>query len=124
MYSICIGIENLQFFSGHGFYDEEQTTGTPFRVDVYIIANVVEAAAKDDLNGTIDYEKVFVICDSVMAIPSRLLEHVALSIADKVYDLSEKIAEVTVKVTKLQVPALNIQVGQTFVEVKKVRSGV
>ncbi len=118
---IRIGIENMQFFSKHGFYDEEQIVGTPFRVDVYISADVIEGAINDNLNGTIDYEKVFEICVAVMNIPSRLIEHVALQIAEKVMDLCEKIAEVTVKVTKLQVPANAIQIGQTFVEVKKMR---
>ena len=119
MYHIRIGIENMQFFSKHGYYDEEQIVGAPYRVDVYITADVIEGAYKDDLSGTINYEKVFEICTAIMKVPTRLLESLAIQIADAVLLLSEKIAEVTVKVSKLQVPTHNIQVGLTFVEVKK-----
>ena len=121
MYHIRIGIENMQFFSKHGYYDEEQIVGTPYRVDVYLTADVIEGANNDDLSGTINYEKVFAICTIIMNVSARLIESLAVQIADKVMGLSEKIAEVTVKVTKLQVPANAIQIGQTFVEVKKMR---
>lgn len=119
MYRFTIGIENLQFYAQHGFYPQEQIIGTTFRVDVYIHANVLEAAQQDELNGTVDYQKVFAICKSIMNQPAKTLEHLALTIANQVWELNSQITEVTARVTKAGVPVQGIQVAQTYAEVKK-----
>ncbi|MGA8265112.1 MAG: dihydroneopterin aldolase, partial [Ignavibacteriaceae bacterium] len=54
-----IRIKNATFYGYHGVLSEEQTVGGKFEADVDIYTNFSEAAKKDSLKQTIDYQKVY-----------------------------------------------------------------
>ena len=98
-------LENMEFYSYHGHYSEEQTIGGRFMVDLVIETDLTTAAETDRLDDAIDYSKVYEVVKTEMAKPSRLLEHLALRIINAVYTVSERISSVKVTVSKLN-PAI------------------
>lgn len=99
-----ISVEGIRLYAYHGCLPEETKIGGEYIVDVYLVYDFHEAAVKDDLNLTIDYCKVFDICKTEMAIPSKLIEHVGKRIYDKIIHTFPKLIETKVKVTKLLPP--------------------
>lgn len=113
-----IALEGMHFFAFHGYYDEEQKMGCDFILDVYVTADVKMAAAKDDLEGTVNYEMVYFICKSEMKKTSRMIETVAQRILDRLCNLlSEKAKRVRVRLRKMN-PPLGGKVHSAYVELE------
>lgn len=98
-------LENMEFYAFHGHYDEEQTIGGRFRVDLVIDTDLSRAAETDLLDDAIDYSNIYQVVRQEMEKPSRLLEHLALRIIKAVYTVSDSITSVKVTVSKLN-PAI------------------
>jgi dihydroneopterin aldolase len=97
-------VENIRVYAHHGCLPEETLIGSDYRVDVWVVGDLTVSAASDNLEDTIDYVG---ICDCVkeeMAIPSKLLEHVAKRIIQRIFELSAIVDEVKVKVSKINPP--------------------
>src|ERR1700741_3418204 len=99
-----ITIEGINLYAYHGCLPEETRVGGQYIVDVYMTYDFHEAAIKDDLNLTVDYCTVFEICKAEMAIPSKLIEHAAKRIYDRIIRAFPKLIETRVKITKLLPP--------------------
>lgn len=111
-----VALEGMQFYAYHGYYEEEQLIGSHFVVDVYLDTNFAVAAQTDDLGGTINYETVYFICRMEMKRKSKLLEHVAQRIYNKLSSVFAKASGITVRISKLN-PPLGGPVARSFVEV-------
>lgn len=97
-------VENIRVYAHHGCLPEETLIGSDYRVDVWVVGDLTVSATSDNLEDTIDYVSV---CDCVkeeMAIPSKLLEHVAKRIVKRIFDLNAIVDEVKVKVSKINPP--------------------
>ncbi len=94
----------MEFFAHHGCFEEEQITGTYFSVDVNIEARLDKAATSDDLNDTLNYQRVYDLVKAEMQIPSKLLEHVAGRILQSLHKESEMVDSATVTIRKLNPP--------------------
>jgi dihydroneopterin aldolase len=103
-------LENMAFYAYHGHFEEEQKIGGRFAVDLVVDTDFSKAAETDDLNDAVDYSQVYEMVKAEMEIPSKLVEHVARRIADKVYAASGSISKVTVTVSKLN-PAIGGSMG-------------
>lgn len=99
-----IELENMAFRASHGCYELEKVVGNRFLVNVWIEADVDEAAREDDLSKSINYLTVFEIVRGEMEIPSNILEHVARRIVGALYREFPQILKTTVKVAKLAPP--------------------
>lgn len=99
-----ITLEGMEFYAYHGVYPEEQKIGTNYVVDVFIDAQVARAAVSDDLKETINYETIYLICESVMRHPSKLIETVAERIALGIKNNWGFIREMKVRVRKMNPP--------------------
>lgn len=97
-------LENMEFYAYHGHYEEEQVIGGQFRVDLVIDTDISKAAGSDDLNDAIDYGMIYDLIRKEMAVPSRLLEHLAKRITDMLYTVSTRIEKITITVSKLNPP--------------------
>jgi dihydroneopterin aldolase len=98
-------LENMEFYAFHGHYNEEQTIGGRFTVDLVIDTDFSKAAETDNLEDAIDYSRVYELVKKEMEKPSHLLEHLTRRIVNAVYTASDRIARVTVTVSKLN-PAI------------------
>ncbi len=110
-----IALEGIHFYAYHGFYEEERCIGNHYYVDVYLNAGITRAAASDDLYSTVNYETVYFICQSEMKKPTKLLETLAQTIADRIQGQFDYVQGVRVRVRKMH-PPLGGQVHSAFVE--------
>lgn len=99
-----ISLEGLEFFAYHGVHDFEKEQGNSFIVDIDVEVDVHEAEQSDELEGTIDYEELFVLTAKEMEVRSKLLEHVASRICNSVLSRWEKATRVRIRIGKLNPP--------------------
>lgn len=111
-----IALEGLRLFARHGYYEEERLLGREFILDIYVGTDLGDPGRTDQLKDTIDYEKIIAICQEEMKIPSKLLEHVAYRIREKILPLTGGDAEIKVRISKPN-PLLQVELGRFFVEV-------
>lgn len=72
-----IELLGMEFTACHGCLELEQMIPNRFVVDFSGECEMTEAIKKDDLEGTIDYSRIYDIIAAEMAIPSKTLEHLA-----------------------------------------------
>ena len=77
-----IELLGMKFFARHGCLESERQNGNEFLVDFACDCDTSEAELTDELGDTLDYSQVYSVVAREMAVPSRLLEHVAGRIAD------------------------------------------
>ena len=99
-----ISLEGLEFFSYHGFYDEEQKIGNKYSVDIVVTADFSEAARRDRLSATVNYEDLYRITAHVMQQSARLLEHIAHRIIQEIRTKYPDLQSVEVSVSKFNPP--------------------
>jgi 7,8-dihydroneopterin aldolase/epimerase/oxygenase len=97
-------LENMEFYAFHGHYPEEQLTGGRYSADVIIETDDLTAIGSDRLEDAFDYTQVYDIVKKEMAVPSKLIEHVAGRILRAVKQKAGEGARVTVKISKLNPP--------------------
>jgi dihydroneopterin aldolase len=112
-----IVIEGMQFYAHHGYHKEEQVLGGKYTVDIYIKADLSEAAESDNLSKTINYEEVYQIAKTEMEKHSKLIEHVCQRIAKKVKDSFPQLQSLKVRVSKYH-PPLKGNVERVFFEME------
>ncbi len=97
-------LEGLEFFSYHGCFKEEQLIGTYFKIDVILSGDFSIAEKTDNLIHTVNYQKAYQIIKSEMSISSKLIEHVARRIIDRLFDAFHSIEMIHIKVSKINPP--------------------
>lgn len=99
-----IQIEGMAFYARHGCFEEERTIGTHFEADCELHYNAAAAAASDDLNQALDYQKVYALIRQEMEKPSALLEHLARRILEALRANFAALTYAEIKISKLQPP--------------------
>lgn len=110
-----ISLENMEFFAYHGCFAEEQLIGTRFLVSIRFETDTTQAEQSDDLNKTINYQTVYMIIKAEMEHKSKLLEHLARRILDKISVTFPSMSAIRVKVSKMN-PPLGGQLENVSVE--------
>ncbi len=116
---ICI--EEMEFFSYHGCFTEEQVIGTRFLVDISLEVDTHEAEKSDNLKHTVNYQAVYEVIKTEMEIKSHLLEHVARRILDAVFARFPSVNRSTLKISKLN-PALGGKMGCVSITLSHLRN--
>ena len=111
-------VEGIRLYAYHGCLNEEALIGAEYEVNVLMDTDFTQAAQTDDLTQTIDYVTVYNIVKQEMAIRSKLLEHVAQRIIDKLKKEFTTLHRVEVKVTKIN-PPMNGNVERVSVVITK-----
>ena len=99
-----IKIENMEFYSFHGHFKEEQIVGNKFIVDLTVETDLKIPAESDNLRDAVDYQRLYLITKLQMEKKSHLLEHIAGRIIDAIYAEMTGIQKITVKVSKMNPP--------------------
>jgi len=115
-----IRLQNLRIYAYHGCLEEEAKIGSNYRVDLEIEADLSISAENDQLKDTIDYVHLTAIVQEEMALRSKLLEHVAERINQRVILEFESVTKVNVIVSKLN-PPLNADCEAVNIELTKSR---
>ena len=100
-----IRIRKATFYGYHGVRSEEQSVGGKFEADVDIYTDFSEAAIKDSLKQTINYDKVYKFMYQ-LALEQKyyLIESLAMKIANELLNKFEAIDKVAVRVRKHNPP--------------------
>ena len=99
-----IYLDEMQFYAYHGVMEQERLVGGEYRVSLIVDADLTEAVRTDNVADTINYATLYELVKSEMAIPSKLLEHVAGRIGQRAMETFGKITTLTIRVTKVNPP--------------------
>lgn len=97
-------LEGIEVYAYHGYSKEERKIGGKYRIDVWIDIDTSAAENSDSLKDTINYEKVFLIVQSQMAQPSKLIEHLGRKILQSIADEFPAITAIKLVLAKLHPP--------------------
>jgi 7,8-dihydroneopterin aldolase/epimerase/oxygenase len=112
-----IALEGMHFHAFHGVYEEERKTGGAYIVDLQAQVDVAKAAAADDLDKTVNYEKIYLICELAMKEPAKLVETVAQRIAEQMRFHFDNLQKLKVRIRKKD-PPLGGRVDWALVEME------
>ena len=99
-----VKIRNIQVYAYHGCLVEEGKIGSDYRVDVEVKANLQRSAKSDLLKDTVNYVHVNRIVREEMGVRSKLLEHVAKRILDRIFAEISIADKAIVEVSKINPP--------------------
>lgn len=97
-------IEDLKIYAFHGVLPEENLVGNYFIINLELNVDLWKASESDDLNDTVNYAEINEIIHQEMKIPSKLLEHVAGRIINKIHEKFPQIESIKIKITKTKPP--------------------
>lgn len=97
-------LENVRLYAYHGVGEQERIVGNHYLINLKIKINVMDAVRSDSLEDTISYADVFEIVKKEMAIPSKLLEHVAGRIISALRKTYPAIENIELKLSKNNPP--------------------
>lgn len=83
--SMNIILNGMKFYSFHGVLPQENAVGAEYKVNLDIETDFSEAAATDNLDGTINYAEIHEAIKEEMNIPAKLLEHLAYRISKRMF---------------------------------------
>jgi len=113
-----IEIEGMEFYAYHGHFPAEQLVGNRFIVELTLFTDCSKAAKSDDLNDALNYQSAYQVVRDEMQITSRLLEHVAARILNRLYVNFISLEKARVKISKLN-PPMGGQIGKVSVTLER-----
>ncbi len=99
-----IKLNNIRVYAHHGCLTEEGKIGSDYRVDLKVKADLALSALSDELSDTVDYVHLNKIVKEEMAVRSKLLEHVAQRILDRIFTDLKQVTKAEVSVAKVNPP--------------------
>ncbi len=98
-------IRGLQLFAFHGVKEEEKRDGQTFILDIDLYTDLSKACHSDDVNDTVNYEKVVKTVQHVFTEERYdLTEKCAEVVADKILNEYKKVQKVEVTIKKPEAP--------------------
>jgi dihydroneopterin aldolase len=99
-----IYLRNVRFHAFHGVLPQEGIVGNDYLVNLVVDYDFSSAMKTDDLRGTLNYAEVYQKVREEMAVPSKLLEHVAGRIAHRLFSDFPEIQKLQLSITKVNPP--------------------
>lgn len=116
-----IRLHNAVFYAYHGVLSDEQSLGGKFEVDVDLYVDLARGARTDDLQRTVNYERVYdAIKQLVLGKKYRLIEALAETIADGLLSQFKMVHKVIVRVRKPSAPVKGV-IDYVEVEIPRTR---
>lgn len=116
-----IRIKNIKVYAYHGCLGEETAIGSDYRVDLEVNAELDQASVSDHLSDTVDYVHLNRIVKEEMTIKSKLLEHAAYRILNRVFKEVALVKKAKISVSKIN-PPIGGDVEMVTVTLKSKRS--
>ncbi len=101
---IEINLNGMKFYAHHGVLEQEQVVGNNFEVNLSLLMNNDDSILSDNLDDTINYAEVYQLVKEEMTIKSKLLEHLAGRIANRILSEFQTVSSITIEVKKLAPP--------------------
>lgn len=99
-----IYLRNVRFHAFPGVLPQERIVGNDYLVNLVLDYDFSSAMKTDDLQGTLNYAEVYQKVREEMAVPSKLLEHVAGRIAHRLFSDFPEIQKLQLSITKVNPP--------------------
>ena len=99
-----IYLRNVRFHAFHGVLPQEGIVGNDYLVNLVLDYDFSSAIQTDELQGTLNYAEVYQKVREEMAVPSKLLEHVAGRIAHRLFSDFPEIQKLQLSITKVNPP--------------------
>lgn len=99
-----IYLRNVRFHAFHGVLPQEGIVGNDYLVNLVLDYDFSSAMKTDDLQGTLNYAEIYQKVREEMAVPSKLLEHVAGRIAHRLFSDFPEIQKLQLSITKVNPP--------------------
>jgi 7,8-dihydroneopterin aldolase/epimerase/oxygenase len=100
-----IYVNQMEFYGYHGVFPEETRLGQRFAVDLTVELDLSKAGKSDDLNESINYADLYMVCkDIVEGQPFKLVESIAEKIAETILERFTLVEACHVKVIKPDPP--------------------
>ncbi|MDO7744614.1 MAG: dihydroneopterin aldolase [Pedobacter sp.] len=113
MYLQTVALNDVKCFSFHGYYPEEQLTGTEFLVSVEV--TFYPSGNTEDLERTVNYEVLNTIILEEMASTKQLLETVVRQILDRVLSSFPFVLTAVAGIKKMH-PPMPGEINHSFVQ--------
>jgi len=113
-----IEIEGMEFYAYHGHFPAEQLVGNRFIVELTLYTDCSKASKSDDLSDALNYQSAYQVVSDEMQITSRLLEHVAARILNRLYTNFLSLEKARVKISKLN-PPMGGEIGRVSVTMER-----
>tara|TARA_B100001109_G_scaffold44150_1_gene35311 strand:- start:740 stop:1111 length:372 start_codon:yes stop_codon:yes gene_type:complete len=110
-------LKDIRVYAFHGCMEEEELIGSDYIVNLEVETDMHQPAYSDLLEDAVDYVQLNAIVKEEMLIRSRLLEHIAQRIIDKIFKQFPMVKNVEVKVAK-QNPPIGGEVREVCVCIK------
>lgn len=115
-----IRIEQMEFYSFHGCFEEERIVGNRFIVDLLMETDMSRAFETDRIDQALNYQTAYDLVKLEMKTKSYLLEHIAGRILDALFRNFPELERATVKVSKMN-PPMGGKIGSVCVEISRDR---
>ncbi len=99
-----IHITDIRLHARHGVLPQEQLTGNDYSIDIRIGYDISRAMQSDNVDDTLNYAEVYNTIKEEMLKPSKLIEHVAGRIANRLIGEHPLISTITLRITKQNPP--------------------
>jgi len=109
-------IKGAEFHAYHGYYEEERRTGNTFVVDAEVELKTFDSN-DDNITDTVNYEKLFLICQEEMDKTQKLLETVVFNIIERFKNDFSNVTGGKVKMEKIG-PQLGGKVAKAVIEME------
>lgn len=119
-----VRLSGLVFFGRHGANPEETVLGQRFGVNLSYWLDLSRAATTDQLDDTVSYAAIYKLVRAEVegeGEPSKLLEHLAGRILERVLAHDERIARARVEVSKPSPPLKGSTTGEVSVVLERGR---
>lgn len=113
-------LQGLRFYAYHGVGAQETRVGNEFIIDLRLQTDWSHAAESDEVADTVNYADIFAAIKDEMTQPSKLLEHVAHRIANRLFKDFPAIEALELKLLKRN-PPMGADIEACGVELKKRR---
>ncbi|TCK83327.1 dihydroneopterin aldolase [Albibacterium bauzanense] len=101
--TVQVNLEDLRFYSYHGFYPEEQILGNEYFVNIKTFFDS-SGLGDDQLEHTVNYEQLYSIATTAMKNPRKLLETVADEILENIKLEFQHLTRIEVSISKINPP--------------------
>ena len=99
-----ISLRNIRFHAFHGVIPQERRVGGDFLVNLRVGYPLEQAMQSDEVGDTLNYADLYAIVKAEMAVPSKLVEHVAGRIISAIEKQWPKVTSIDLELTKQNPP--------------------
>lgn len=118
-----IFLDNLHFFAYHGVGEQETLVGNEFFINLKLKVDIRQAMQTDEVEHTVSYADIYEAVKAEMEIPSKLLEHVAGRIVNRLLAHFPPIEEIELKLGKRN-PPMGADIESAGVEIQLSRDSL